>query len=52
MGLPQVNDEHLAALTVLTQMTRLRLVRTRCRFDQERASFEVSPAGETASLQQ
>ena len=52
MGLLQVTDEHLAALTVLTQLTRLRLVRSGCLYERERPSVEISPAGEAAPLQQ
>jgi hypothetical protein len=52
MGLPQVNDEHLAALTVLTQLTSLRLVSTRYQSERESAPFEVSPAGKPPPLQQ
>ena len=48
MGLLQVTDEHLAALTVLTRLTSLRLVRGRS----QRASIEVTPAGEVPALQQ
>ena len=46
--LPQVFDEHLAGLTVLTQLTSLRLVRARS----QRASIEVTTAGEAPPLQQ
>ena len=48
MGLTQVTDKHLAALTVLTQLTRLRLVRSGCLYERERPSVEISPAGEAA----
>ena len=43
---PQVTDEHLVALTVLTRLTSLRLVRGRS----ERASIQVLSAGEAAGL--
>ena len=47
-----MKNEHLAALTVLTRLTHLRLVRGNWESERERASFEVSPAGEAAPLQQ
>ena len=43
----QVRDEHLAALTLLTRLTSLRLVHGKYAWDTKRFPVEITPAGDS-----